>query len=47
MMQDKVTDDLKKIVQRKKILKVNGPDAFALGSAAFSPRIKRDKALVR
>lgn len=50
MKQDKITkltaDDLKQIVHDRKKLDPKR-DSFAKGSAAFSPRIKRDKALSR
>lgn len=50
MKQDRVTklttEELKKIVKDRRILKKD-VGSFALGSAAFSPKIKRDKALMR
>lgn len=51
MTQDRLTklsvDDLKVLAREdRKTLKAK-PESFAAGSAAFSPRIKRDKALTR
>lgn len=44
--QDRTVDEVKELAKAKKILK-RDYGAFASGRAAMSPKIKRDKALVR